>query len=47
VRASVLLLVGGLAIAVILFAATSGHLFFLPIVLILPLGLFGLARRRR
>ena len=44
---SLLLLLAGLALAVILFAATGGHLIFLPIFLILPLGFFGLGRRRR
>jgi hypothetical protein len=44
---SLILLLAGLAVAVILFAATGGHLILLPIFLILPLGLFGLSRRRR
>jgi hypothetical protein len=43
----VLWLLAGLAVAIILFAATGGHLIFLPIFLILPLGFFGLGRRRR
>jgi hypothetical protein len=47
VSPSLLLLLAGLALAVILFAATGGHLIFLPIFLILPLGFFGLGQRRR
>jgi hypothetical protein len=40
------LLLLGLAIALIVFLATGGHLIFLPLVLIIPLGLFGIRRRR-
>ena len=36
----------GLAIAVIVFAASGGHILFLPL-LFLPLGLFSLGHRRR
>ena len=36
----------GLAIALIVFLATGGHVLFLPLVLIIPLGLFGIRRRR-
>jgi hypothetical protein len=36
----------GLAIAVIVFVASGGHLLFLPL-LFLPLGLFSLGHRRR
>jgi hypothetical protein len=36
----------GLAIAVIVFVASGGHVFFLPL-LFLPLGLFSLGHRRR
>jgi len=36
----------GLAIALIVFLATGGHVIFLPLVLIIPLGLFGIRRRR-
>ena len=46
-RATLLLLLAGLGLAVILFAVTGGHLILLPILLILPLGFFGLGRRRR
>jgi hypothetical protein len=35
----------GLAIAVVVFVATAGHVVFLPL-LFVPLGLFGLGRRR-
>ena len=40
------LLAIGLAIAVIVFALTAGHVVFLPL-LFLPFGLFSLSRRRR
>lgn len=40
------LLAAGLAIAVIVFVATGGHVIFLPL-LFIPLGLLGLGRRRR
>ena len=36
----------GLAIAVIVFVVSGGHVLFLPL-LFLPLGLFSLGRRRR
>ena len=36
----------GLAIAVIVFVMSGGHVFFLPL-LFLPLGLFSLDHRRR
>jgi hypothetical protein len=36
----------GLAIAVIVFVVTAGHVFFLPL-LFLPLGLFSFGHRRR
>jgi hypothetical protein len=45
-RATLLLFLAGLAVAAIVFAATGGHLIFLPFLLVLPLGLFGLGRRR-
>jgi hypothetical protein len=41
------LLLLGLAIAVAVFLVSGGHVIFLPLVLILPLGLFGIRRRRR
>ena len=40
------LLLLGLVIALIVFLATGGHVIFLPLVLIIPLGLFGIRRRR-
>ncbi len=36
----------GLAIAIIVFVVTGGHVIFLPL-LFLPLGLFGFGHRRR
>jgi hypothetical protein len=39
------LLLGGLVIAVTVYLATSGHIVFLPILLVLPLGLFSWSRR--
>jgi hypothetical protein len=42
-----LLLFGGLAVAAIVYVATGGHVVFLPILLVLPLGFFALGRRRR
>jgi hypothetical protein len=45
--ATVLFLLAGLLIAAIVFAATGGHLIFLPLFFVLPLGLFGLGRRHR
>jgi hypothetical protein len=43
----VILLLLGLAIALIVFLVSGGHVIFLPLILILPLGLFGLRRRSR
>ena len=45
--ATVLLPLAGVVIAAVVFAATGGHLIFLPLFLVLPLGLFGLGGRRR
>ena len=45
-RPSLILLLAGLAIAAIIFAATGGHVLLLPFLFVLPLGLFGLGRRR-
>jgi hypothetical protein len=39
------LLAIGIAIAVIVFVVSGGHIFFLPL-LFLPLGLFGFGHRR-
>ena len=41
-----ILLLVGLAIAVIVFLVSGGHVIFLPLILILPLGLFSFRRRR-
>ncbi len=41
-----LVLVAGLAIAVLVYVVSGGHVFFLPLILLLPLGLF-IGRRRR
>ena len=41
-----LVLLAGLAVAATLFVATGGHLLFLPLFFVLPLGLLGLGRRR-
>jgi hypothetical protein len=43
---TLLVLVAGLAIAVLVYAVSGGHVFFLPLILLLPLGLF-IGRRRR
>jgi len=40
------LLLAGLAIAFLIFVITGGHILFLPLILIFPLGLF-LGRARR
>ena len=45
-RALVLSLAAGLAIAVVVYAASSGRVFFLPLILVLPLTLFSFGRRR-
>jgi hypothetical protein len=36
----------GFAVAVILFVITGGHLIFLPLFFVLPLGVFGFGRKR-
>jgi hypothetical protein len=46
VALTVVLLLAGLAIAVLVYVVSGGHLFFLPLILLLPLGLF-IGRRRR
>ena len=43
---TVVLLLAGLAIAVLVYVVSGGHLFFLPLLLLLPFGLF-IGRRRR
>jgi hypothetical protein len=46
VRVLVLSLAAGLAIAAVVYAATSGRVLFLPLILVLPLTFFSLGRRR-
>ena len=43
---TLVVLVSGLAIAVLVYAVSGGHVFFSPLILLLPLGLF-IGRRRR
>jgi hypothetical protein len=43
----VILLLLGLAIALVVFLVSGGHVIFLPLFLIIPLGFFGLRRRSR
>jgi hypothetical protein len=43
---TLVVLVAGLAIAVLVYVVSGGHVFFLPLILLLPLGLF-IGRRRR
>lgn len=43
---TLLVLLAGLAIAVLVYVLSGGHVFFLPLILLLPLGLF-VGRRRR
>jgi hypothetical protein len=43
---TLVLLIAGLALAVLVYVVSGGHVFFLPLILILPLGLF-IGRRRR
>jgi hypothetical protein len=44
---TLLLLFAGLTVALIVYAATGGHVLFLPLLLVLPLGFFAVGRRRR
>jgi hypothetical protein len=43
---TLVLLLSGLAIAVLVYVLSGGHVFFLPLILLLPFGLF-IGRRRR
>ena len=43
---TLLVLLAGLAIAVLVYVLSGGHVFFLPLILLLPLGIF-VGRRRR
>ena len=46
-RFTLLVLLGGIAVAVLVYVISGGHVFFLPVLLLLPLGLFfGRGRRR-
>jgi hypothetical protein len=45
-RVTLFLLLAGLAIAALVYVASGGHVIFLPLVFLLPLGLF-FGRRRR
>jgi hypothetical protein len=42
---TLLVLLAGLAVAVVIYAVSGGHLFFLPLILLLPFGIF-VGRRR-
>jgi hypothetical protein len=42
---TLLVLLAGLAVAVVVYAVSGGHVFFLPLILLLPLGIF-VGRRR-
>ena len=43
---TLVVLLAGFAIAVLVYVVSGGHVFFLPLILLLPLGLF-IGRRRR
>jgi hypothetical protein len=43
---TLVLLLAGIAIAVLVYVISGGHVFLLPLILLLPLGLF-IGRRRR
>ena len=43
---TLLVVLAGIAIAVLLYVLSGGHVFFLPLILLLPLGVF-VGRRRR
>jgi hypothetical protein len=45
-RLTLFVLLAGLAIAVLVYVLSGGHVFFLPLILLLPLGLL-IGRRRR
>jgi hypothetical protein len=45
-RVTLFLLLAGLAIAALVYVVSGGHVIFLPLVFLLPLGLF-FGRRRR
>jgi hypothetical protein len=43
---TLVVLLAGLSAAVLVYVVSGGHVFFLPLILLLPLGLF-IGRRRR
>jgi hypothetical protein len=43
---TLVVLLAGLALAVLVYVVSGGHVFFLPLILLLPFGLF-IGRRRR
>ena len=43
---TLVVLLAGLAIAVLVYVVSGGHVFFLPLILLLPFGLF-IGRQRR
>ncbi len=43
---TLVVLLAGFAVAVLVYVLSGGHLFFLPLILLLPFGLF-IGRRRR
>ena len=45
-RLTLVVLLAGLAVAVLVYVLSGGHVFFLPLILLLPLGLL-IGRRRR
>ncbi len=45
-RLTLIVLLAGLAIAALVYVVSGGHVLFLPLILLLPLGLF-IGRRRR
>lgn len=45
-RLTLVLLLAGIAVAVLVYLVSGGHFFFLPLILLLPFGLF-IGRRRR
>jgi hypothetical protein len=47
VRFTLVLLLGGLFLAALIYVVTGGHVLFLPLLFVLPLGIFGFGRRRR
>jgi hypothetical protein len=46
VPVTLVVLLAGLAVAALVYVLSGGHVFFLPLILLLPIGLF-IGRRRR